>query len=367
MPEDGITQLTIGLSSGECRITVGHEILGKIAEIFMDLCLACSRGALVTDPIVQSLYGATVAQNLQPFFDVRTIVVPAGEKAKSWETVSTLHEQFIEHEMDRESVVLSLGGGTVSDVAGFAASTFLRGVRLMNIPTTLLSQVDSSIGGKTAVNHPKGKNLIGTFHQPLLVFTDTGALNSLPQRELVSGLAEAVKYGVIADSQLFSFLKRNVSEILDRDAAHLHQIVTRCCAIKAGVVEKDEFDINGERATLNLGHTIGHALETLFNFSYTHGEAVAMGLVAAAKISREMDIMSGEDADKIEDLVTELGLPTSFEVRKEELTRVMHRDKKSKKRRIVFVLPTAIGSKPVLRALEDELIARLLEEQGYVF
>lgn len=367
MTEDGVTELRIDLSSGECRIMVGHGMLGKIGQIFRDLDLACSRCALVTDPIVEGLYGATVTESLEPRFNAKTIVIPAGEEAKSWKTVSMLHEQFIDHQMDRESLVLSLGGGAVSDVAGFAASTFLRGVRLINIPTTLLSQVDSSIGGKTAVNHPKGKNLIGTFHQPQLVFIDTDTLSSLPERQLLSGLAEVVKYGVIAGKQLFRFLKEHASEILARDAVHLHEIVTKCCAIKAGVVKKDEFDVNGERAILNLGHTIGHALETLSNFSCTHGEAVAMGLVAAARISRELDIITAGDADEIEGLVTELGLPKSFQVQGDEIMRTMHRDKKSKQQTIVFVLPTGIGSNPVLRALQDRLVVRLLKEQGYVF
>lgn len=367
MSEDGITRLRIDLSGGECLVMVGSAILSKMGETFRDMGITCSRCALVTDPVVQGLYGAMVAESLEPYFDVRTIVIPASEEAKSWRTVSMLHENFIDHEMDRESVVLSLGGGAVSDVAGFAASIFLRGVRLINAPTTLLSQVDSSIGGKTAVNHPRGKNLIGTFHQPLLVFTDTDALNSLPKRQLVSGLAEVVKYGVIADAKLFRFLEQHASEILDRDAAHLPRVVTRCCEIKAGVVEKDEFDANGERATLNLGHTIGHALETLSNFNCTHGEAIAMGLVAAARISCELDMMTAEDADEIEGLVTELGLPKSFRVQADEVLRTMHRDKKSRQRRIVFVLPTGIGSKPVLRALHDEVIVKLLKKHGCVF
>jgi 3-dehydroquinate synthase len=224
--------------------------------------------------------------------------IPEGEDAKTWDAAGELLGSLIRQGLDRKGVVVALGGGSVGDSAGFAASLYMRGIRVVQVPTTLLGQVDSGVGGKTAVNHPAGKNLIGTFHQPSLVACDTGLLSTLPRRELLSGLAEVVKYGVIADAKLYVGVEAEAEKLLSADPQALRWVVARCVAAKARLVESDERDEKGVRAALNYGHTMGHAVETLSGHSIRHGEAVAIGMVAASRVAVALGLLKKPDLER---------------------------------------------------------------------
>lgn len=314
--------------------------------------------ALVTTPIINDLYGARIAEALD---DYLLVLVPDGEEAKQWKIVEGLLGKLLDVGLDRKSSIIALGGGTVGDLAGFAASIYMRGISVIQVPTTLLAMVDSSIGGKTAVNHPKGKNLVGSFHQPSKVLIDPVLLETLPEREIRSGLAEVIKYGVIANAELFELLESTkISEITNETMV---EIISRCVAIKAVYVEKDEEDRMGIRASLNFGHTVGHAIETLSKHDLNHGEGVAIGMIAAAWISKKYELLTESEYLRIRNLVMEYGLPSTLPVLEvSDIIEVMHRDKKAEEGKIRFVLPTGIGTEPVLRYVGDETIKQVLEE-----
>lgn len=281
------------------------------------------------------------------------ITIPEGEEAKTWDAAGELLGSLIKHGLDRKSIVIALGGGSVGDSAGFAASIYMRGIRVVQVPTTLLGQVDSSIGGKTAINHPAGKNLIGTFHQPNLVACDTGLLATLPRRELLSGLAEVVKYGVIADAKLYVGVEAEAEKLLGADTYFLHWVVARCVAAKARLVESDERDERGVRAALNYGHTMGHAVETLSGHSIRHGEAVAIGMVAASRVAVALGLLMKPDLERQLALLRRLGLPTESPYGIDEVIPLMRRDKKSEQGSIRLVLPRGIGDEPLIRAVSE--------------
>ena len=318
-----------------------------------------SRGkkALVTTPVIYDLYGERVKASLG---EHELILIPDGEDAKQWSIVEELLGKLIDAGLDRQSTLIALGGGTVGDVAGFAASIYLRGIKVVQVPTTLLAMVDSSIGGKTAVNHPKGKNLVGSFHQPERVLIDPSLLETLPESEVRHGLAEVIKYGVIHDAELFNMLERKPPHDLTSD--DMDEIIARCAEGKARYVEQDEEDRKGIRAALNYGHTLGHAVETLTNHGVSHGEGVAIGMVAAVWISRENGLIVYSDYYRIINLIENYGLPTKVpSLDHDSVIEVMHRDKKAEHGQIKFVLPIGIGKAPVLRYVGDETIRRLLE------
>lgn len=287
---------------------------------------------IITDAKVAEIAGNRVLELMRSGgFKVELAVFPGGEDHKNLTTVGTLTEKMVELGLDRHSTVIALGGGIPGDVAGFAASIYMRGIRYIQVPTTLLAQVDSSVGGKTGVNLPQGKNLVGTFHQPSLVFIDVSFIKTLPEREYLTGLAEVIKYGIIWDSGFFGFLEQNQSAIGSRDQECLQQIVHRCCAIKADIVAQDETE-GGIRALLNLGHTFGHALEALTGYRrYNHGEAVAIGIVLAARLAAESGVLSSSDHDRIQNLIVSLGLPTSYErLVSSDIINQMRKDKKER-------------------------------------
>ena len=317
-----------------------------------------AKKALVTTPIIHELYGEKIAESLG---DYELILVPDGEQAKQWGMVEELLGKMLEAGLDRKSAVIAFGGGTVGDLAGFAASIYMRGIEAIQIPTTILAMVDSSIGGKTAVNHPKGKNLVGSFHQPSKVLIDPVLLETLPEREIRSGLAEVIKYGVISDAQLFGLLEsKGPNELSIEDKL---EIIARCAAIKADYVERDEEDRSGIRAALNYGHTVGHAIETLSKHDMNHGESVAVGMIAAAWISKEYELLDERDYPRICNLVEKYGLPSKIPVLDHsEIIEVIHRDKKADEGQIRFVLPTGIGKESILRYVKDETVRRVLEE-----
>jgi len=321
-----------------------------------------SRIVMITNPTVRRLYGARLTRSLKVLGrPLSTIELPDGERYKTMTSVEKIYDAVLDGGADRSLVVVALGGGVIGDVAGFAAATLLRGVRLVMVPTTLLAQVDSSVGGKTGVNRPHGKNLVGAFHQPSLVVTDTSTLTSLPPREFRAGLAEVVKYGVVLSRRLFLAIERDAEAIVERDAQVLTRVVADCCRIKARVVARDEREA-GMRRVLNYGHTLGHAVEKLTGYRrYLHGEAVAMGMVAAARVSARLGACRADDADRIEALLVRLGLETELP---KDLTRAALRDavgydKKRKGSGVQFIVNEGIGKFREQLVRPSELVALL--------
>jgi len=279
-------------------------------------------------------------------FEPVLLTVPAGETSKSLKYVQTCCEQLARHRLERTSFIVALGGGVVGDLAGFVAASYLRGIAFVQVPTTLLAQVDSSVGGKVGVNLPAGKNLVGAFYQPRLVLCDLTSLDTLPNREYRSGLAEVIKYGIIHDSALFDRLEKNLDLLLKKDSSALAAVVARCCEIKAEVVGQDETE-GGLRAILNFGHTIGHAIEAISGYGkYLHGEAISIGQVAAAKLSVKLSGLGPDSAERIEALFRRAGLPVRLSLRAPEmkcLLGAMRLDKKVSGGEIKFVLAKRIG------------------------
>jgi 3-dehydroquinate synthase len=305
------------------------------------------RCAVITDSNVGKHFAKAALKSLAASgFEPVLITIPAGEKSKRLEVVGDCYDQLAAHRLERKSFLVALGGGVVGDLAGFVAATYLRGIPFVQVPTTLLAQVDSSVGGKTGVNLKSGKNLVGAFYQPQLVLCDLDTLKTLPKREYVSGLGEIIKYGVIYDASLFAQLERNLPKLLRRDAATLAAVVARCCEIKADVVGQDETE-SGLRAILNFGHTIGHAIENSSGYGkYLHGEAIAIGQVAAAKLSQNILGLPVGDASRIEKLFTQAGLPVKIKLspsQRKKLFAAMQLDKKVSAGEVKFVLAKKIG------------------------
>jgi 3-dehydroquinate synthase len=267
--------------------------------------------------------------------------------------------------LDRKSTVLALGGGIVGDIAGFAAASFMRGISFIQVPTTLLAQVDSSVGGKTGVNLSQGKNLVGAFYQPKLVFIDAAFINTLPEREFLTGLAEIVKYGIIWDENLFNYLEEHQTKIKSRDNECLIYIIDRCCSIKADIIAQDETE-SGLRALLNLGHSFGHAFEALTNYQkYTHGEAIAIGMIYASNLANSLGILSSIDLNRITNLIKMYGLPISFEnLESVDIVTQMRKDKKNTGGKIQLILPTAIGKSKIFNDISEAIVAAILDSDA---
>lgn len=300
---------------------------------------------IIDDINVDNLYGKVMRNSfLKAGMKSYTYTIPDGESEKNWYRAKKIMDVAFEKGLDRKSAFIAFGGGVVGDLVGFISSLYMRGIDYYQVPTTLIAQVDSCIGGKTAVNHKKGKNLIGSFYHPRAVFSDTTILRSLPKRELISGLSEVVKYAVISDIELFNFLDDHYQYLLDENQNDLYrEIVVRCCEIKAEIVEKDEKD-HGLRRFLNFGHTIGHGLESSSRGSVNHGEAVAIGMVLASRISVDLGMLKSKEKDRIEKLLSKLGLPTKAnEYNLQEVIRYIEYDKKKIDGSFNFVLPSSIG------------------------
>ncbi len=343
------------------QIYVGAGLSGRLGEILTASKPEATGCVVVTSEPIDRLYGEAVAASLGGL-NPRTLVVPDGEEAKEWENAGTLLGRFLDAGLDRNGVVVALGGGAVGDLAGFAASIYMRGVAVVQVPTTLLGMVDSSIGGKTAVNHVKGKNMIGSFHQPVAVVADPLLLSSLPIREVRSGLAEVIKYGVIADETLFRYVEENTKRLLGLDQECMSHVIGRCASIKTKYVEEDERDDKGVRAALNYGHTLGHAAEKLASPELRHGEAVSIGMVYAADLAVRMGLMDPEEAQAQRRVLEGIGLPTNLPaLEANELIRYMRRDKKTEEGRIRMILPTGIGSPPTLRTVEESKLMEAIE------
>ena len=336
----------VPLGNRSYNIVIGRGLLKGLGVACQKLKLG-ARCAVISDSNVARRFGKAAQQSLaRAGFDALLIVVPAGETAKSLKTVQACYDRLARHRLERKSFIVALGGGVVGDLAGFVAATYLRGIPFVQVPTTLLAQVDSSVGGKVGVNLQAGKNLVGAFHQPRLVLCDFDTLRTLPVREYRSGVAEIIKYGIIYDAALFQKLERDLPKLLKRDPKTLADVVARCCEIKAEVVGQDETD-GGLRAILNFGHTIGHALEAISGYGkYLHGEAIAIGQVAAAELSARLTGLPVADVGRIRVLFQRAGLPVAVKLdasARKRLLAAMKLDKKVSGGEIKFVLAGRIG------------------------
>jgi 3-dehydroquinate synthase len=337
-------RLDVRLGERSYPIIVGSGVLDETPRHLA--ALQSSQVAIITHPMLQEQYGDRLRQSIeQGGIPVRQLAVPSGERTKRWEVVLRVLRWLAQHALDRRCVLIALGGGVIGDLVGFAASCYLRGVRYVQIPTTLLAQVDSSVGGKTGVNLPEGKNLVGAFHQPALVMIDIDTLQTLPRRQFRAGLAEVVKYGIIADETLWHLVRQEAQHLRVLHSERLAEIIYRCCALKAAIVSEDETE-QGVRAILNFGHTVGHALEAVLGYgSLLHGEAVSIGMVAASLVGEVVGITPAGTAEQVASLLRALrlpvALPTSVEL--EPLLAAMQRDKKARDGQIRFVLISRIG------------------------
>jgi 3-dehydroquinate synthase len=355
-------QIDVALGDRSYPIYFGHGLTGLFASTCRQHGIP-RQVVIVTDTNVAEHFLEPLEKHMRESdFEVSSIVVPPGEAQKSLSRANTIFTTLLERRVGRKSAIVALGGGVVGDLAGFIAATYQRGVTLIEVPTTLLAQVDSSVGGKVAVNHPLGKNMIGAFYQPRFVWIDGQTLETLPAREMICGFAEVVKYGIVFDADFFAFLELNLDTVMKRDPATILKIQTRCCELKARVVAEDEREF-GLRAVLNYGHTIGHALESVGKYrALKHGEAVLLGMTAEAYIAREMGLLSADDFERIESFIARI--PVRFKKELFPSSKVLDAvrlDKKSVEGKTRFVLPVKVGEVRVLDDVEPELIRSSLK------
>ncbi len=357
-------QIPVRLKTSSYSIVVGSGVALSLAFQIKKLGVGTD-AVIITNPVVKKCCGGAVTKALlKGGFTVKVFEVEDSEKSKSVKIAFDLVEKIARYGADKKIVVIALGGGVVGDLAGFVASVYKRGVPFIQVPTTLLAQVDSSIGGKVAVDLPAGKNLVGAFYQPRLVVADTAFLSTLSSRQIRNGLAEAVKYGVIKDPKLFTFIERHFDKLLARDAAALAFVVARCATIKAKIVSIDEKETKGIRTILNFGHTIGHAVETAAGYDrYQHGEAVALGMRAACAISVRLKLMKPLDAVRVETLLSAIGLPECIEgVGIAKILKVMQFDKKFVGKKNRFVLARGIGAVVVREGVPALFISKVIKD-----
>jgi len=336
--------LNVALGKDSYNIHIGNGNLDVLGSMCKEKGLSGSV-AVITNPTVAAIYADRVVRSLEDAGNsVHLIQMPDGEEYKNANTLNSIYNSLVEGGLDRNSFIVALGGGVVGDVAGFAAATYMRGIPFVQVPTTLLAQVDSSVGGKTAIDHPRGKNLIGAFYQPRLVLADVATMKTLSEREFRAGLAEVVKYGVTLDADFFAYLEQYTDDILARDKSCLEHVVGRCCRLKADIVEQDEKE-TGLRAVLNYGHTLGHALETAAGYTVlVHGEAVAIGMAMAADISLKLGHCCSEDVLRIKSLLKHFGLDLSIPtVVHGEMLFALETDKKSRGGSISYICNKGIG------------------------
>jgi 3-dehydroquinate synthase len=349
----------LGERSYEIQITSGDRTgIGPFAAA----CSSGRRAFVVTDEQVAYHLPALISALDLASFNTTTATLPSGETQKALAVASSLYDRLVDFRADRKTLIVALGGGVIGDLAGFVAATFNRGLPLLMVPTSLLAMVDSSVGGKVGINHPRGKNLIGAFYQPAGVWIDTSFLDTLPDREYRSGLAEVVKYGVILDAEFFAWLEGQREAILSRDPEAVRHIVTRSCELKAGIVEQDEREETGLRAVLNYGHTFAHAFETVGGYgAWLHGEAVAAGMVCAARLAELRGLIPHSITVRQSALLEAFGLPSTpgaWPV--EELLSVMHSDKKTVGGHLRFVLPTRLGEVKLFENIAKDQVLDVL-------
>lgn len=349
------------LSSYEIRI--GHDIWDRMTLLIAKNCKS-AHYTVITDDCVGGLYGKKFLSALKDIgLNASLIEFPAGEASKNIKTVLEIADQLTRAKADRDTCLIALGGGVVGDMTGFVASIFMRSVPYIQIPTTLVAQVDSAIGGKTGVDLPQGKNLLGTFYQPRAVFANLSFLDTLPEKEFNNGLAEVIKYGAIDDEKMFCSLEDSMEAVKTRDPRLMLNLVENCCRIKKSIVEIDEKE-QGLRRILNFGHTLGHAFETVSGFSITHGEGVALGMIAAARLSEKNGYLKNDEAARIEALICRAGLPVRIpeSLDGEKIVDRLNMDKKRKGDVINFVLLKKIGMPFIHGNMDSKLIATVIEE-----
>lgn len=355
----------VNLGDRSYDIVVTDDLLG-VGPFARERC-GGRQAFVVTDEPVRP-HADTVGESLRALdFEVATESLPGGEGQKSLAAASQLYDRLAGLRADRRTLVVAVGGGVIGDLAGFVASTWNRGLPLLMVPTTLLAMVDSSVGGKVGINHPRGKNLIGSFHQPVGVWVDTTTLRTLPDREFRSGLAEVVKYGVILDPDFFAFLEGSAPVILRRESDAVGRIVARSCRLKADVVERDEREVTGVRAVLNYGHTFAHAFEAVGGYgAWLHGEAVSAGMVAASRLAEALGRVPGDVTRRQVDLLRSFGLPTTIPPAwpVEELLAAMRSDKKNQDGRLRFVLPSRLGAVDLVDGVPTDLVADVLRRSA---
>jgi 3-dehydroquinate synthase len=352
-----VSMLTVNLGENSYDILIGSGLLSTLGRECAGRGLS-GRVAVITNPVVAGLYSAQIRESLANAGNQVTVIeIPDGEEYKNAATLNRVYDDLIEAGLDRTSFIVALGGGVVGDLAGFAAATYLRGIPFVQVPTTLLAQVDSSVGGKTAIDHPRGKNLIGAFYQPRLVLIDVETLSTLPQREFRAGLAEVVKYGIAIDQAFFEYLERNSGKVLAMERECLTHIIQRCCELKAQVVGLDEKE-SGLRAILNYGHTLGHAMETLAGYNkLVHGEAVAIGMELAARVSMARGHCNDQDIARIVTLLNRFGLPHSTpQIERNRLVKTLLTDKKSRDGVIKFICNRGIGDYVMENLTTEQLL-----------
>lgn len=355
--------ITVKLKTNPYKILIGKKILPSLGRMLKKISLP-SHALIITHPIIKKYYGAKIERSLrQAGFVVKFFEVPEGEKSKSATTAISLLERMARYDALKRVFVLALGGGVVGDLSGYVASVYKRGVPYIQVPTTLLAQIDSAIGGKVAIDLSVGKNLVGSFYQPKLVFSDVTVLKSLKEREIKNGLSEAVKYGVIYDVELFQSLEENYEKLLAGNLSYLEKIVTRCSQIKAQVVMKDEKETKSIRTILNFGHTIGHAIEAAGGYQlYHHGEAIALGMRVASLLSREMTHFPPLDILRLNRLLSNIGLPEKIEkVGVSRILSIMNHDKKFLSGKNRFVLAVKLGKVKVVSGVPLALIKKAVE------
>jgi 3-dehydroquinate synthase len=355
------TRINVTSAARTYPIFVAHGLVNEM-ERWLSAAGVGSRRFLVSSPTVWAQHGETISTALP---NTEHLLIPDGEQSKTLNTVTQIYDALIEHEADRQSTLIAVGGGVLGDTAGFAAATYLRGVDLVHIPTTLLAQVDSSVGGKVGVNHTLGKNLIGAFHAPVTVIADQRLLDTLPRRELRAGLYEVIKYGVIASRPLFELLIKKLPQIFARDPEVMSEIVAASCQIKADVVADDERE-SGRRRILNFGHTAGHALEAITAYRrLRHGEAVAYGMLVAAHIGAARGLLDADDHKCLTDLISRMGpLPSVTDVSPSDVVNAMRRDKKVVSGRLHVVLPQGLGNTIIVNDVTDREVLEGLEAIG---
>jgi 3-dehydroquinate synthase len=348
-------KVTVDLGERSYDISIGSGNLSGLGERLKHFHFSPNI-AVVSNPTVFTLYGDQVTSSLEEAgFGYFSVIIPDGEEYKDYTWTYHILTEFLKMGLDRNSCVVALGGGVIGDITGFAASTYMRGIHFVQVPTTLLAQVDSSVGGKTGVNHNMGKNMIGTFYQPRLVWIDVKTLCTLQRRDFISGIAEVIKYGIIYDAELFEYMEKKRDDILALDPAALAHIIKQSCAIKAEVVMQDERE-SGIRAILNFGHTIGHAVETETHYQqYTHGEAVALGMCLEARLSETLGLIKPDVTKRIIQLVEAYKLPTCLpdKVNPERLLGHMARDKKTYAGEMTFILPRKIGEVSIKKGVKS--------------
>ena len=357
-------QVNVTLGSKSYPVYIGSGLLARAGSYLKERGFN-GRLVVITDSTVKKLYGDMLSQALEDDgFQVNILEVPPGEEQKTLENAGRLYRELTAVHAERSTPVLALGGGVIGDLAGFVAATYQRGVPLVQLPTTLLAQVDSSVGGKVAVDHGQLKNMIGAFYQPEMVIADTNALPSLPEEELINGLAEVIKSAAIRDGRFFSFLEENMERIKSFDVNSLEETVFQTVSIKAAVVAEDECDM-GLRHILNYGHTIGHAVESVSDFKIKHGNAVAIGMVAAARLSRRLGLLDEGEVKRLRQLITRAGLPADIpDLGIEAIMQAMKHDKKVREGRVEFVLLKSIGDTVVADDVSPSLIREVLAENG---